>query len=394
MNVENFAPMAATQALDFGQNLVAKNRMYFASMGLDLCDASGMPGPEFLAVYQSLMDGGCGFGFLGNASVDPDSRYNGRGLKLTSAAHAEALRPLFQAAHARQFPLGVQLQHYGPQGMPSGAAGIILSPSGMASPTILDKFPQARTVAMSEAQILRCVGQFSASARLAQQAGAAIIQIQASNGYLVGSFLSPKTNLRDDDWGGSPLKRARLLLAIVDAVRSATQCKVAVTVRLGMDDGLGAEGQYAELLGDVVAALQAGGVSAISCSIGISETFRFFFKDKEKALALSRQGCRFLKRYVTIPLGFTGSVADVAEANDIIASGDADFIGFARAVLADNALVAKELAGRKDLVNRCRGDAFCFRDKREPLAGRVYCCVNQDYQRPEKLQQHYEENRK
>ncbi len=392
--MEHSTAMAATRALHFGSNAVSKNRMYFSSLGMDLCDEYGFPRPEFLAVYRSLMDGGCGFGFLGNASVDADSRYNSRGLKLTSTAHAEALAPLFQAARERNFLLGVQLQHYGPQGIPSGEVGIILSPSGIPSASILEKFPQARTVAMSQAQILRCVDQFAASALLAQQAGASLIQIQASNGYLVSSFLSPKTNQREDDWGGTPIKRARLLLAIVEAIRKATGGKVAITVRLGMDDGLEDGGQHAELLGDVVVALEASGVSAITCSVGISETFRFFFKNKEKAQAMSRQGCRHLKSFVKIPVGFTGSVADVAEANEIIGCGDADFVGFGRAMLADNHFIAKELAGRKDLVTRCKGDAFCFRDKKEPMATRVYCCVNPDYTRPEKLQQYYEENRK
>jgi 2,4-dienoyl-CoA reductase-like NADH-dependent reductase (Old Yellow Enzyme family) len=393
MIVENTPPMPATQALHFGTHAVAKNRLYFSSLGMDLCNEHGFPGPEFFAVYQSLMDGGCGFGFLGNANVDADSRYNSRGLALTTPAHTQALRPLFQAARERGFLLGVQLQHYGPQAIPS-EHGIILSPSGIASATVLDAFPQARAVAMSHEQILRCIDQFSAAARLAQQAGASLIQIQASNGYLVSSFLSPKTNRREDEWGGSPVKRARLLLSIVEGIRKATDDKVAITVRLGMDDGLGEEGQHAGLLGDVVVALEASGVSAITCSTGISETFRFFFKNKEKALAMSREGCRYLKSFVQIPLGFTGSVKNVAQANEIIESGDADFVGFGRAMLADNHFVAKELAGRKDLVTRCRGDDFCFRDKKEPMATRVYCCVNPDYRRPEKLQQFYEENLK
>jgi len=391
--VENNTPMPATQALHFGAHAVSKNRLYFSSLGMDLCDEDGFPRPEFFTVYQSLMDGGCGFGFLGNASVDADARYNSRGLRLTSPAHAQALRPLFQAARERDFLLGVQLQHYGPQAMPSDQ-GIILSPSGMASASILNTFPQARAVAMSNEQILRCIDQFSAAARHAQQAGASLIQIQASNGYLVSSFLSPKTNRREDEWGGSPVKRARLLLSIVEGIRKATGDEVAITVRLGVDDGLGEEGQHAALLGDVVVALEASGVSAITCSVGISETFRFFFKNKEKAQAMSREGCRYLKSFVRIPVGFTGSIADVAQANEIIGCGDADFVGFGRAMLADNHFIAKELAGRKDLVMRCKGDAFCFRDKKEPMAERVYCCVNPDYRRPEKLQLYYEENLK
>jgi 2,4-dienoyl-CoA reductase-like NADH-dependent reductase (Old Yellow Enzyme family) len=382
---------AATRPLRFSDTLNARNRLYFAPMGLDLCGADGQPTPAFHALYGALMDGGCGFGFLGNASVDASSRYNGRGLKLTSAAHADALRPLFEVARRHAFPLGVQLQHYGPQGMPAQADGVLLSPSGVPSPSTLRKFPDARTVAMTDAQIHACIEQFATAARHAHDAGAPLIQLQASNGYLISSFLSPRTNLRTDAWGGSPLARARFLLAIVERIRAVTNGAAAVTVRLGIDDGLD-DGQRPEFLADVVAALEEAGVAAITCSIGVSETFRTFFGEQSLAFERSRHGCRFLKQFTRVPVGFTGSVADVATAERLIADGDADFVGFARAVLADNQLVAKELAGRADSVHRCQWDARCFRDKREPLADRVYCCVNPAYPRPDALQQHYERN--
>lgn len=71
---ENPSLQAATQALHFGAHAVAKNRLYFSSLGMDLCDEHGFPLPAFFSVYQALMDGGAGFGFLGNASVDADAR--------------------------------------------------------------------------------------------------------------------------------------------------------------------------------------------------------------------------------------------------------------------------------------------------------------------------------
>ncbi len=386
--------MIAIESINLGSDVTAKNRMFFTSMGLDLCCESGMPRPEFISFYKSLMDGGCGFGFLGNASVDDESRYNERGLKLTSSEHADALKPLFKAANDRSFPLGVQLQHYGPQGVPSDSADSILSPSGIASRVILENYPGVQTVAMTEVQIMRCIEQFTTSASLAHKAGASLIQLQASNGYLISSFLSPGTNLREDDWGGTPLKRAKLLLSIIKSIRDVTNGEVLITVRLGIDDGLENEGQHVELLDEVVGALQSAGVSAIECSVGISETFRLFFRNKEVVHNISRKGCRFIKSRVDIPVGFTGSVFGVEAANEIIESGDADFIGFGRAVLADNQLIEKELNGLENQVNRCQGDSFCFRDKREPRAERVYCCVNPNYMRPHYLQKFYEENLK
>lgn len=388
MNLRNF--VAATQRLTFSPKLSASNRLYFAPMGFDLCDAQGIPTAAFFDIYKDLIDGGCGFGFLGNASVDSHSTYNGAGLKLTTPAHAEALKPLFEYAAKRQFPLGVQLQHYGPQGVPTQSG--LLSPSGFISQALAQKYPDVSLITMSDEQIQQCIAQFTYSALLAKQAGAKLIQLQASNGYLISSFLSPRTNYRTDLWGGNALARGQFLLAIVKSIRQAVGPDVVLTVRLGVDDGFLEQGQKPHLLGEVAYALQQAGVASIACSVGVSETFRDFFKDPQRALEMTRSASRYLKQFVSIPVGFTGSVMSTVQAEQIISSGDADFIGFARAVLADNELVKKEMLGQHDQVNRCLGDALCFRDKKEPQAGRVYCCVNPKYQRPQFLQHYYKEN--
>ncbi|RJE77175.1 NADH:flavin oxidoreductase [Pseudoalteromonas sp. MSK9-3] len=383
---------AATKSLDFTAKLKAKNRLYFAPMGFDLCDNQGKPLPSFFELYQSLILGGCGFGFMGNASVDSGSKYNGAGLKLTTQAHADALKPIFEFANKHNFLLGAQLQHYGPQGAPSDDNPTLLSPSGIASSATLKKFPYAQTVAMDEAQIYACVEQFKRSAILAKKAGAKLLQLQASNGYLISSFLSPRTNQRKDEWGGSALARVKFLLTIIREIKTAVGDEVALTIRLGVDDGFGEQGQQAHLLGEVAAAIEEAGASSIACSVGVSETFKQCFSHPQEILQLTRDASRHLKRYTRLPVGFTGSVDSLDTAEAIIDSGDADFVGFARAVLADNALIKKELSGKHDLVHRCQWDALCFRDKREPRAERVYCCVNPAYRRPAQLQQYYKEN--
>jgi len=78
-------------------------------------------------------------------------------------------------------------------------------------------------------------------------------------------------------------------------------------------------------------------------------------------------------------------------AEKLIGDGFADFIGFGRAIVADHQFANKELANRLEAVNRCRWDSFCLRDKKEPLASRVYCCVNDAYLRPQHIQVMYQE---
>ncbi|MEP3294897.1 MAG: hypothetical protein ABJO27_00170 [Pseudoruegeria sp.] len=357
--------------MEFGNRRPMQNRLFFSSMGLDLCDGDGLPKPDFFKLYESLIEGGCGFGFLCNASVDLASRYNSKGLKIVSERHAEALAPLIDFARSRGVSLGVQLQHYGAQAADADATT-----------------PSPR---MSEEAIEDCIGQFVRAALLARKAGAPMVQLQAANGYLLSSFLSPYTNHRTDAWGGTPTKRARLVVTIVDRILQATQGDLAVSIRLGIDDGLGDVGQQPAFLTQVVQDLEQAGVASIECSVGLRKTFGSFFSDNDKTLEILRNGCRLLGHDLRIPIGFTGSVVSVAQADEIIGAGDADFVGFARAVLADNQLVAKELAGDFDAVHRCLGDAFCFRDKKETTADRVFCCVNPAYPRPKRLQDLYED---
>ncbi|WP_414440210.1 hypothetical protein [Burkholderia sp. 22PA0106] len=364
-----------TTPLAIGPRLILPNRMYFSSVGFDVCDATGRPLPEFLDIYASIMQGGCSFGFLGNSSVDPASQYTDRSLKLTSSSHADDLRPVFEAARRFGVALGVQLQHYGVHALAAGKGAV-----------------EGDVTSVSDEQIDQYIGHFCEAARQALLIGAPMLQIHAANGYLLSSFLSPRTNSRTDRWGGSPLGRARILLEIVQRVRALAGNRAAIFVRLQIDDGFGEAGLQVEQLGGVVEALEEAGADAITCATGVAGTFGKFLGDRDYSLALSRNAVRFLKRATRLPIGFAANLDSLATAEAVVASGDADFIGFGRAIVADHQFVSKELSGRTAEVDRCRWDSYCLRDKREPLADRVFCCVNPRYLRPQLIQMKYQEN--
>lgn len=366
-----------TKPLAIGAGLTVPNRMYFSSVGFDICDPTGRPLPEFFDIYESIMQGGCGFGFLGNSSVATDSQYTDRGLKLTSPSQADDLRPVFETARRLGFALGVQLQHYGVRATAAGD-----------STQVVD----GDVTSLSEEQIGRYIEHFCEAARQALSIGAPILQIHAANGYLLSSFLSARSNRRTDRWGGTPVGRARVLLEIVRRVRAQAADRAAIFVRLQIDDGFGEAGLQVDQLGDVVAALEDAGVDAITCATGVAGTFGKFLGDRDYSLAKLCHAVRFLKRTTRLPIGFAANLDSLATADAIVARGDADFIGFGRAIVADHHFVLKELSGRLDEVDRCRWDSYCLRDKKEPLADRVFCCVNPRYLRPQLIQMKYQEN--
>lgn len=349
--------------IKFGR-MVSFNRLYFSSVGFDVCDENGRPLPEFYEIYQSIMDGGCGFGFLGNASVDPQSQYTARSQKLISESHAQDLLPTFEAARERNVLLLAQLQHYG-----SGEASFL-----------------------STQQIEEYITHFVKAAKLASDNQFPGLQIHAANGYLLSSFLSPRSNKRTDEWGGTPIKRARILLEILRRIRASVREDMLLFVRLQIDDGFGKEGLQFDQLSEVVCAIEEAGADAITCATGVAETFSRFLGDAEFSLDVSRRAGRFLKERTRLPIGFAGNINNLQLAEDILLAEEADFIGFGRQIVADHNFVKKELSGHSSYVHRCLWDSYCLRDKKEPEAKRVYCCVNPKYRRPQHIQLKYKES--
>jgi len=362
--------------IDLGRHLQLKNRVYFAPMGIDL-GREGCLTDEMFGFYRGIVDGGCAMVVLANSAVDASTRLHAGGLCLYDNRHAEALEPLIDYGRQQACPVVVQLQHYGAQGDRARSGGVLLAPSrlepGRSRPGI--------RVATHE-DIRAVCRQFAHAAQLARRAGARAVQLQASNGYLLSSFLSPYSNRRTDRYGGSPLRRARLLLEVIEAVAEATQGEVDISVRLGIDDCLGEKGQQPALLEQVVPALQRAGVSALMCSAAIRETFHYMLKADPRVHALLVHGVRHIRELTSLPVGFAGFTGSLAQAEALLELGVADLVGMSRLLADDNDLVNKSLAGKPGSVNACRFDGNCFRDKSNPQLDRVYCCVNEKYKRP------------
>jgi 2,4-dienoyl-CoA reductase-like NADH-dependent reductase (Old Yellow Enzyme family) len=364
-----------------------RNRIYFAPMGIDNADDDGSISEGMRRFYKDIIDGGCGFVILGNSAIDSETRLQGRGLCLFTPAHADALAPLIEYGNARGCPLVVQLQHYGAQGATTLTSSPLLSPSGVACGRMKRLDPNYRVRVMDQDDIDRTVRQFGRAARLVRSAGGRLVQLQASNGYLLSSFLSPYTNKRTDQYGGNQVNRSRLLLEVLDEIDRVTQGEVSVSVRLGIDDRVGPSGLQPMLLLDTVRMLEAKGVAFISCSVCIGETFNELVALTERTILDLQAGVKLIKAHTKVPVGFAGGVKSLDAAEDLLDRDICDLVGMTRAIFADNDIVRKSFSGQVDDIRQCRFDGYCFKDKSNPKAHRVYCCVNDKYRRPDAI--HY-----
>tara|TARA_R110001583_G_scaffold195377_1_gene372417 strand:- start:3946 stop:4722 length:777 start_codon:yes stop_codon:yes gene_type:complete len=241
------------------KEVLVKNRLCFSAMGIDMALADGSLSPEMLSLYHGIAKGGVGTLILPNASVTKLSRLNPKGLGMYTKQHGNALKKFLNEIKEKEILVGVQLQHYGGQGK-SIDGEALLTPSGIPCKLKKLKVEGYATRAMTLNDIQEVIDQFVQSAVLAFQSGVDYIQIQASNGYLLSSFLSPYTNFRDDEYGSTPIKRAKILIEIIKLIRKNASTSLIIGVRIGIDDMVGDAGQKVELLKNVVPKLEEAGV--------------------------------------------------------------------------------------------------------------------------------------
>lgn len=352
-------------------------------MGIDLAEINGTMSPALQQFYEGIAEGGCGYLILSNATVSRDSILQPRGLRMYETRHRDGLQTFIAAQQASGVMVGVQLQHYGGQGITKYTRGqALLTPSGIGSSALVKLDPRYHVKEMAAEDIDTVIRQFADGAQLSADAGAKIIQLQASNGYLLSSFLSPYTNRRTDSYGGTAMQRARLLLEVVQAVRARIGDGIILGVRLGVNDFLETQGSLPEDFAEIIPALERAGMDMIEVSMGTAETFYKFGGKTAEMEALIQRGVRQIKQYSRVPVGFAGMVGSLEDAERLIEDGVADMVGMARALFADNELILKTVERRDDTIHRCLWDGKCFKDKYNPRYSRVYCCVNPKYLRP------------
>ncbi len=171
---------------------------------------------------------------------------------------------------------------------------------------------------------------FADAARRAARLGIDAVQIHAAHGYLLHEFLSPLSNTRDDDYGGSLENRMRFPLEVFDAVRAAFPAERPVTVRVSGSDWVDG-GWDAEQTVAFARALEARGCAAIHVSSGGLDPKQQIPVGPSYQVPLAR----VVKQAVSMPVVAVGLITEYEQAEAIVATGDADMIALARTILYD-----------------------------------------------------------
>lgn len=235
-----FTPITL-RGLDIRNRIFLPPMCQYQATGLD-----GMPTDWHLVHYGARAAGGFGLIMVEAAGISPNGRISNQCVGLWNDEQASAWRPIVDFCHAQGSAMGVQLIHAGRKaatypGLPGFESGSIpvddggwvtVAPSAEPFPGLAP--PEALTVK----EINGVVADFAAAARRAMTVGFDTVEIHAAHGYLLHQFLSPVSNRRTDNYGGSFDNRIRLLIEVVDAVRAAISDKAPLFLRISATDWL------------------------------------------------------------------------------------------------------------------------------------------------------------
>ncbi|WP_067248141.1 NADH:flavin oxidoreductase/NADH oxidase [Microbacterium resistens] len=313
-----------------------RNRLWVSPMCM-YSAVDGVPQSWHRAHLAQFASGGAGLIVAEATAVVPEGRISPRDTGLWTDEQRDAWAPIVQDVHERGALIGVQLGHAGrkastwwpwaPQrgSVPASEGGwTTVAPSavpfeGFAAPAALDA-----------AGIERVVDGFAAAARRAIEAGFDVLELHAAHGYLLHQFLSPLSNRREDEYGGTPENRARLLLRVVDAVRAEADPGMPLFVRISATDH--AEGGFTpELAAAVADAAVARGADLIDVSSGglvAHQRIDVHPGYQVPFAAAVRRGGR-------IPSSAVGLITAGAQAEQVLADGSADAVFAGREWLRD-----------------------------------------------------------
>jgi len=310
-------------ALTLPNGSTLPNRLAKAAMEENMADAGQLPGPALNRLYQSWAEGGVGLIITGNVMIDGRAMTGPGGVVLEASTPLEPFRHWAQAAGQQGAQVWMQINHPGRQVM-ANMGGNAWAPSAVALDMGKHSKLFAQPVEMSTVQIEEVINRFAATAHAAERAGFNGVQIHAAHGYLISQFLSPLTNRRRDNWGGSLANRARLLLEVVRAVRARVSPRFSVAIKLNSADFQ--RGGFSEDdARQVVLLLNELPVDLIELSGGSYESPAMQGRTIDgRTLAREAYFLEFAKDLAAVarmPVMTTGGIARKAVAEQVLASG-------------------------------------------------------------------------
>ena len=350
------------QPLTLPCGAVVPNRMCKAAMTEGLAHPDGTASAELERLYGIWSDGGSGILLSGNIQVDGDHLERPGNVIVDSALSDDAFAALQRMAAAgtrNGNHLWAQISHAGRQTQK------IVNPAPKAPSAVRLRLPQSQfgePVALTAEEIESVIERFVSCAVTCKEAGFTGVQFHSAHGYLLSQFLSPLTNQRQDEWGGTLENRARALIAIVTQAREALGADFPISVKLNSADFQKGGFEFDDSL-TVAKWLTEVGVDLLEISGGTYEQPRLLNLDgvepiEEQSLArstLAREAyfvdfAKAMREELSIPIMVTGGLRRREVMTHVLETGGADMIGLGRPLCVDTDGPNRLLTGEDELA--------------------------------------------
>lgn len=355
-------------------NVTFKNRMFSAPMGGTDITADCTIGLKSTAFYELRAKGGAGAVTISECMVHPEtdgSHAYHLDLKIVDSLAsftytADAIRrhgaiPSVELSHSGQYSGTYLVDKDKKRGLSQWGVSPSVRPDGL------------EIKELTEEIIAEIVESYGNVAALAKRAGFEMIMIHGGHGWLINQFLSPYFNKRTDKYGGSLENRVRFAKEVLDSVRKAVGPGFPIEFRMSGSELF--EGGYDLDYGIEIAKLLESRVDLLHVSAG---TYQRGFAVTHPSMFLEH-GCNVylaeeIKKHVSIPVATIGALNDPEMMEEIIASGKADVIYMARALLADHELPRKVMSNQDENIVKCLRCFTCMAERATTSTRR--CTVN------------------
>jgi 2,4-dienoyl-CoA reductase-like NADH-dependent reductase (Old Yellow Enzyme family)/thioredoxin reductase len=332
-----------------------RNRIIMAPFEKSYATPRGEVTLRYIDYLAERAKGGAGLILVESMCVDPVGRLRIRQLNIDDDRLIPGLKRLADAVHAHGAKIGSLIAHGGRQTATRISGFQPVAPSPVPSKTLTGgDMPRELTVS----EIKQLVQRFADAARRTKEAGWDLVEVHGAHGYLVGQFLSPVSNKRTDEYGGSFENRMRFPLEVVAAVREAVGDDFPVGYRMSADEFV----ENGLTLGDTVPfakRLEAAGIDLIDVSGGIYESVIHIVQPASFPRGYLVPLAEAVKSEVSVPVTVAGRINDPDLANELLQERKTDFVSFARAFHIDPHFPRKALEGRVEDVFRCPACMVC-----------------------------------
>ena len=377
--------------------LTVKNRTVMTAAEMSLGRPDGTPTEKLMDYYEERAKGGVGLIIPGVTRVnDMGAASTYTQLAMSHDYHIEPMRQFVERIHRHGAKLGIQLHHPGRQGYSSSTNSLpLVIPIVNRFPKVLDGIFKATPIllgmeekkliwsvqapskvelanhgamrmhAMSKREIKKLINDFIEAAVRCQKAGVDLVELHGGHGYMIQQFLSPNTNKRTDEYGGSFENRMRFVSEIITGIRARCGRDYPLMVRLTADemyDKIGKPGKGYDLeYGKRVAVeLEKLGVDAINVTSACYDVYNRWLEPTSFEPGWRAYLAKEIKSVVSIPVCAANFIRSPEQAERQIAEGYQDFVGSARTFICDPHWVQKIEEGRPEDIKRCIGCLNCI----------------------------------